>query len=314
MSSTRTINFSIRQNKAIERAIAFDALAECLPFLGSDPAYVGLGSVWFQDFQMAHRSLNIDTMISVEQDSVVYERASFNRPFRNIEVIHGSTREAIPELLERGGLGERPWIVWLDYDSIMNQDRLDELTSLVSSLADGSALLTTCSARVGRYANDAVRRHRVLTDLFGEDNVPDSSEIESLHGDGFMHTLADCVLDHLSAAATRLGRSGQFVPAIRVLYRDTTNMVTVGGLLPGTDELASCKEMTTSADWCGFEPSILNAEPLTLREMQALWQLLPSHHDLTREDVKSLGFDLSEEQLRLVQRHYLRYPFYAEIA
>ena len=48
--------------------------------------------------------------------------------------------------------------------------------------------------------------------------------------------------------------------------------------------------------------------------MQALWQLLPSHHDLTRADVNLLGFDLSEEQLNLVQRHYLRYPFYAEIA
>lgn len=313
MSSTQRIDFSIRQNKAIERAIAFDALADGQRYLGDDPIYVGLGSVWFRDFQMAHRLLNINTMISIESDDEIYRRAEFNRPFNNIEVIHGLTYDVIPQLLQQDDLRERPWIVWLDYDSTMNQERLEELTSLVTDLADGSALLVTFNAQLSQYANDTDRRYHVLVDLFGEDNVPDASDLDSLKGYGFMRTMANCVLNHLSGFAIHQGRSGQFVRAIRVLYEDSTKMITVGGFLPSSNNLDACRAMVASIDWCGLEDSVIKAQPLTLREMQALWQLLPSSA-LSSEDVSSLGFDLSEEQLRLVQRHYLRYPFYAEIA
>ena len=82
MSSTLTINFSLRQNKAIERAIAFDALSMGREFLGEHAVYIGLGSLWFQDFQMAHRLLGVETMVSIEGNESVYSRAEFNAPLR----------------------------------------------------------------------------------------------------------------------------------------------------------------------------------------------------------------------------------------
>ena len=41
MSSTLAINFSLRQNKAIERAITFDALRIAVIEIGKNPVYVG---------------------------------------------------------------------------------------------------------------------------------------------------------------------------------------------------------------------------------------------------------------------------------
>ena len=95
MSSTGAVNFSVRQNKAIERLLAFESLRRLLMLNDDlDYVYVGLGSVWFVDFDMAHRELSIDTMISIEADDVVFRRAEFNKPFRTVEVIHGLSHVA----------------------------------------------------------------------------------------------------------------------------------------------------------------------------------------------------------------------------
>jgi hypothetical protein len=313
VSSTFTINFSLRQNKAIERAIAFDALVAAKSDLGPDPIYVGLGSVWFRDFLLAHRSLGIETMISMEGEPSVYGRQDFNRPFGTIEVLPGWSNDVIPDLLDRPDLGLRPWIVWLDYDREMDVGRRDELADLVRRLPDGSALLTTFNAKPSNYAKDTDARRDVLVELFGPiiDTEADESAFKD---DGLMRTLAQAVSDYLESVAIHAGRQGGFVPALRLLYRDTANMVTVGGFLPDPTRASNLIDLTTSPEWFGFEEVVIEAQPLTVREVYALWQLLPSDAGLTVDQVKALGFELSGEELSFFQRHYLRYPTYAEIS
>jgi hypothetical protein len=57
---------------------------------------------------------------------------------------------------------------------------------------------------------------------------------------------------------------------------------------------------------------VIKTEPLTMREVNALSRLLPGK-PLSRERVLELGFEIDEDQLRFFERHYLRYPLYAEI-
>ncbi len=313
MSSTFSINFSLRQNKAIERAIAFDALVAAKSDLGADPIYVGLGSVWFRDFQLAHRALRIDTMVSMEGEPSVFARAAFNRPYGSIEVVLGWSTDVLPELLVRDDLLERPWIVWLDYDKEMNADRRDELADLVRRLPDGSAVLTTFNANSGNYATDLDVRREVLIDLFGSAIVDSAAEESAFKDHGLMSTLAHALSDYLEAVAIHAGREGGFVPALRLLYRDSANMVTVGGFLPSPDRTSRLTSLTASPDWFGFEDVVIETQPLTVREIHALWQLLPSNTPLSVEQVRKLGFELSEKELKFFERHYLRYPTYAEL-
>lgn len=312
MSSTHTINFSLRQNKAIERTIAFDALGQAWQCIGPDPVYVGLGSVWFQDFNLAHRSLRITAMVSIENDHDVFVRAEYNKPFKSIEVVEGSTTDVIPDLLDRADLKERAWIVWLDYDSAIDDPRLDELSGLVAELPPGSAILTTFNAMSKNYGGDTDRVLEAVQDLFGDDIVGDR-ESEDLKGRGLMATLADCVLGHLKSTAIQSGRKGGFVPGVRLLYRDSANMVTVGGFLPDPDRAELCSELVESPEWCGREAEVIETQPLTLREVQALSQLLPSNTGLSQAEVSELGIELSKAQIGFFERHYLRYPTYAEI-
>ena len=313
MSSTLTINFSLRQNKAIERAIAFDALLAAADFVGEDPVYVGLGSLWFQDFQMAHRLLKITKMVSIEGDDAVYKRANFNRPFRTIEVIHAASNDAVPRLLERRDLARRPWIAWLDYDRELNDDRLDELKKIVTGVPAGSALLATFNAQAKNYGSDSQKRRCALTELFTSDYVRSDLPVEAFDEPELMHTLATILLDYLQGVGVREGREGGFVPAIRLLYRDSAYMATVGGFLPNAERTSDCTALVASDSWCGFEDSIIETHPLTMRELLALSKLMPVEHSLDLASVKALGFELGEDQLSFYERHYLRYPIYTEI-
>lgn len=312
-SSSLTINFSLRQNKAIERAIAFDALSTGRHFIGDNPVYVGLGSLWFQDFQMAHRILGVETMVSIEGDEAIFKRADFNRPFRTIEVVHGYSNVVVPELLERADISARPWIAWLDYDRYLTDERLDELSALVMNANQGSVLLTTFNANPENYGNDTDARRLAATELLGTDYVAAELPDEAFDGARLMRTLADGVLAYLAGLAIREGREGPFLPAVRLLYRDSTYMATVGGFLPRPEDADLCEAMVADGDWCGFEDAIIETHPLTLRELLALSRLMPSPQPLDTADVAALGFELDEEQIRFYEKHYGRYPAYAEL-
>src|SRR3954470_22753066 len=123
MKSTNYVDFSIRQNKTIERGIVFMGLSRLRRALdGMEFVYVGLGSVWFVDFDLAHRELGIENMVSIESDPTLYRRATFNKPYRTVEVIEGTSYDVIPALLsDRDDLTRHPWILWLDYDEAIDE-------------------------------------------------------------------------------------------------------------------------------------------------------------------------------------------------
>lgn len=313
MSSSSTINFSLRHNKAIERSIAFDVLLGARDALGEGAVYVGFGSLWFKDFQMAHRLLGIERMVSIEGDEDVLNRVEFNRPFGNIEIAPGWSTEVLPRLLEREDLASRPWIIWLDYDSSMTDDRLEELADLVGNLQPGSAILTTFCARASLYGADVASRREAVADIFGQDIVAPELSDDDFKGEGLMRTLAHCTLDYLRSQAISMGRPGGFVPGLRLLYRDSVNMVTVGGFLPEVAQAAPLRQRTAQPDWLGFEDRVLETQPLTMRETLALSRLLPAEASLTEQDVAALGFELGSDQIRLFERYYHRYPSFVEI-
>ena len=93
MASSDHVNFSLRPNKAVERKIVFEILSTVSSFFNlPEYRYLGLGSVWFVDFVMAHKILDISDMVSIESDEILAARAEFNKPFGCITVIQGDSR------------------------------------------------------------------------------------------------------------------------------------------------------------------------------------------------------------------------------
>jgi hypothetical protein len=314
MSSSARIDYSIRQNKAIERSIVFDGLRSL--YAGVHPqhplVYIGFGSVWFTDFHLAHRHLGIDRMISIELDEITAKRAEFNKPYRTIDVIQGDSNDVIPDLLKRDDLVENPWIAWLDYDKVLDEDRLQQLDDLIRYMPDGSTVVTTFSGTPGQYGrpNQRVRRVQNLLDFAAPSDLTDDDVRDE---DDLSRVLADSLERRLRSISIDAGRTPA-VPSFRMRYRDGTPMVTVGLHLPTPETSNEVRAIVNDPSWPGIVGSAITTPPLTTREVGAIRALLPTSRSITRADIQDAGFDLEEDQLEAFTAHYNRYPTFAQLA
>lgn len=275
--------------------------------------YVGLGSVWFTDFVMAHRDLGVKDMHSIELDPIIAARARYNRPFRTLRVHEGASDTVLPQLLQRNTYLRRPWIVWLDYDDHLRRSHLLELARLVRDLPEDSFLLTTFSAQPSRYGK-LVERSMRLGEVLGQALDPEPEHSQLRESDKFMMLLGQLVEDHLRSSAIRQGRPGGYLPAFRMGYRDGSPMTTVGGFLSAPENLDKVKAILNGAGWVGRPDKPITTAPLTAKEVSALQSKLPARRRLTRADVQRLGFDLDEDQIELFEEYYLSYPTFAQVA
>lgn len=128
MPSFDSVNYSIRPNKAVERSIVFSDLVKLSRIVDlATHQYLGLGSIWFVDFLMAHKVLGIRSMISIEKDEIGYVRAEYNRPLSCIKVEKGETTKVIPSIK----LEDSPSVVWFDYDTSIGGPVLSDIGLLV---------------------------------------------------------------------------------------------------------------------------------------------------------------------------------------
>ncbi len=145
MPSFDSVNYAIRPNKAVERKIAFSSLIKLSRLVDiSKYKYVGLGSLWFVDFLMAHKILGIKNMVSIEASEIGYRRAEFNRPLSCIQVVRGESTLTIPAL----GLEKGPSLTWFDYDTSIDGPVLNDIAQLCTICATNSILMVTINAKL----------------------------------------------------------------------------------------------------------------------------------------------------------------------
>lgn len=312
MPSFDSVNYSLRASKSIQRQIVFDGVRLLQNSLDLEKlVYVGLGSIWFIDFVMAHKLLGVNDMISLEGNEVGYRRAIYNSPFKTVRVIHGYTYDVLPSLFGDPDIKGRPWMVWLDYDYELNESVRDDLRSLIENAPTNSVVLASFSGRESKYGRPPDRPDRIREVLGSV--VPDTLEKDACKGGELLKTLASCTLDYMKSIAADLSRPGGFVPAFRFAYRDSAPMVTVGGILPAKGAARTATDIVEGAEWGAMPELQINAPHLTIREAAALQALLPSDGKITREMVRELGFDLDEEQIAAFETYYRQYPSFAQI-
>ncbi|WP_446831884.1 O-methyltransferase [Candidatus Foliamicus sp.] len=312
MASFDTVNYGLRPSKSIQRQLVFDGIRLLFKWLDVQGAlYVGFGSIWFVDFVMAHKILSIDDMISIEKDEVGYLRAQYNSPFATVEVRRGISSKVLTSLCQDEELASRPWVLWLDYDGYFDECVNDDLRLIIEKAPPNSVVLTTFNAHEKSYGTARERPER-LKDLFGE-VVPEDLTREQCKGDGMQRTLASLATKFMKAVALDARRPGGFVPAFRIVYRDSAPMVTVGGVLPEAPKQGNIWQRISDSDWQCQPTEVIAAPHLTIREVMALQSTLPNPGGLTRKRVKELGFDLEEDQIQVYERYYREYPSFAEV-
>ena len=320
MASFDVVNYSLRPAKSIQQQLVFEGmrmLGQVVDPYPADLVFVGLSSIWFTDFVLAHKSLGIVDMVSIEANEIACARARFNRPFRTVRVEEGRSSEVLDRLFEDGTINERPWLVWLDYDGGMDEEVLGDVQSIVERAPARSVLLVTFNGDGRNYGpvrkgGEEIRRE-TLSDLFGE-TFPDTVDDEELTNKGTGKLLGKLTLDKMVEYARAAGRSGGFEPAFQLRYADGAPMVTVGGVLPTKADRKAVEGTVKDASWPCMLDEVIEAPPLTTLEALTLQAHHPRAEPLTRREVQGLGFDLKDEQLRTFARYYRQYPTFARLA
>lgn len=347
--SFERFDYLLRTNKHIERKLVFEVLNAAAQRIGfSNHWYLGFGSMWFGDFRLAHRLLQIDKLISIEREDYA-PRAKFNRPFASIEVEPGDSGEILKGIAQSETKGiapetwQRPVIAWLDYDGYLNKDVVNDIDHLLTNAQANSVILITVNGARGTYRakrQDGLhQRHElsvgVVEGFLGAGCI-DSKYEPKMNAAGnyqdvpeavFPELLTEAIstyMTHKISSSARQDADGsrlKFVPLFRLHHRDGADMVTVGGAIVSEPEVNNWKAHLIRRPLLGDQQgnSIyckLDLIPITVKEKIALDECLPDRGSGSSflDAAKNAGIKLDDEEISKYRKFYCHFPVFAETA
>lgn len=270
--------------------------------------YIGMGSIYFRDFQLIHRRLRIDKMISIEGREDARKRVDFNRPLSCIDLLLKPTSSAIPEL----ELGEAPDFMWLDYESRVDASVLLDIEEVFSACAPMSAIFVSVnSERLGREATE-----KWLADA----NIPYSSRnLPRLKADfaALSYRIVRDAIDNavqVRNAACHSVNQVDFEQLLHVVYADNLQMSLIGGLVIQKNSrsvLRHCRFEDLEYLRRSNEPFHVRFPRLTRREMLHLSRHLPAGGFSAQQEATMIG--VKESEVREFEALYRYAPMFVEV-
>jgi len=314
MPSFDAVNYAIRPNKNVERKLVFSSLHELDRHIDlSGHKYVGLGSIWFVDFVLAHKILEIGDMVSIESDEIGHRRAQFNCPLSCIQVLRGETSTVLPEL----DYTSKPAILWLDYDTGISGPVLQDVANVLPKLRPNSIFMVTLSAKrddlmLGGALGEELTPEQALREVAG-DLVPAHLPARRLRKTDYPQLIGEIVSNQFESIALKTRGEGSWVQLFDIEYADSTPMVTIGGIVTTPESEGLVRAVAAGETWRGKQSAPIALPPITIKEKIALDSLMPSAAAPTPERVHRLGFALKAEQIAAYHRHYRDYPVFGEV-
>lgn len=251
-SIARHVAYDLRPSKQTERMLIADILklvSNTGMAIQTYP-YVGLGGTVFYDFQILFRYLGIRRMTSLEHSEQMLERCEFNKPYRFIDIFHGSTGEYIAA---KGF--PKPALVWFDYDWRLSSMVTSDIEALGSSLPIGSIFFVTlCSEPPKSFQEktlDAEGKVAWLQDeLQSAAADPKTTDVSNSRFRFYVERVVKSAAKY--AFATR--QPGELVQLISAFYRDTVWMYTFGAAFVEKDLASKIeKKVKTHLPFLGLE-------------------------------------------------------------
>jgi hypothetical protein len=337
--SFERIDYQLRYNKHIERRLIFDLLHRARRIVGFEShGYLGFGSMWFADFRLAHRVLEVGRMISMERSEHA-DRAAYNNPYSSITVVGGDSTQTLKG--RDNAYWQTPHIAWFDYDSRLTQEVVEDLYLFVDKCAAESVVIVTLNSARGSYRPslagadqkrgrketavgqvEALLSAAVVPPRF-EPGPPNAAGVSPDIGEKFFpEFLAEAVLVALKHRIAAGGRevSGEpltFVPLFNFCHEDGVEMITVGGAVATTsgsakwvNDVAEGIPMSEAGDLPLHQR--LDLAPLTLKEKMALDTCLPHPEEEFIEKAKGAGLMLHDSELTKYWKYHRQFPVFFE--
>jgi hypothetical protein len=238
-SSAWFISYDLRPGKQIERRIVLDTLqaAKSAGMHLEKLRLIGMGGVRYIDFLLANKVVGIKQFTSIEHDEELLARCEFNKPFHDLDVYFGSASQFISEV----GFNA-PNVIWFDFEQGISRDLSDDMIALSSAVKPGTFVYITATAELPEKLKKINGLPKRLEQIQGDiDPLGGSLGVADMSPSGFPTVAARLLRSFLAFGFT--GRSdGVFFPFLRLNYKDTTWMTTVGGYFGSPEEVQKLRE------------------------------------------------------------------------
>ena len=301
------VDYRLRPAKQVERRMFLDAFQRMIQsgFYLRKYMYIGFGAVYFYDFRLFHKILGINRMLSVEHNRNDENRIKFNRPFAMLNIKIAEVGDVIQELSM-----DDKYILWLDYDLPINSTITSDLYQTGVSLSKGSIIIVTVD--LGNMSDSPNDANKVREYLFEEaGHLCDGRRKEDFAASALPKTVGEIL-----TAAIRLGlvgRSVEYQQLFNFVYKDTTEMLTIGGVICGNEEKTKLKGLDTDgANYFRMQeskqPYIIRVPLFTRKERS----IIDSGEGYDEELVKEI-FHGKDEEVKAYKEIYRYLPAYAEL-
>lgn len=307
-SSSEKINYLIRPTKQVERKLIIEALQRLkMVYAIGNYQYVGMGSLFYVDYQMFHKYLGIKDMISMEMEEDKIDRFDFNKPYDFIELLSGISTDVLPTLD-----WEKDMFIWLDYDSEISQMVVADIQIVCSRIKPGGILLVTIDAKPERFESPSrdpsVPVNKDRLENFKKALYPyhpfdirernlTSKEFPSL----LREIMTGVIKDEL------IKRKIRFFQIFNFKYKDTSPMYTFGCIFE-ENPTSIKKTGLFNLDFVSKDSQIIEISLpiITPLEKMCFDQLIPNISEKLGESF------LNKEQLNDYEKYYKYYPRYFE--
>ena len=324
MGSYDKINYLLRPNKSVERKMVCEMLSGISSIKDlSTYMYVGLGSVYFADFLLFHRSLGIAKMVSIESDDKVKDRCEFNKPFSCIDLKMGESTNILPNLDIQGNYS----IVWMDYDGAISDSVFSDINTVVGKMRPDSFFMLslnadTCVLKTPLEEDGEVNPEKRVVEMIGDDRFPNQFRDKEMTAKTYLSLLHHCIMSEIAAAVRKRNAMADdkvvFHQTVNFLYLDGIRMLTLGGFLFKENEMKDHLTKMCIRNLPYYKNDVesfkIQCPVLSLKEIQALNSHLPciERDNGKLEDDFLNDFPLNNSDIRKYAALYRYYPSYVE--
>jgi putative O-methyltransferase len=330
--SGTSIPYHLRQNKYVERRLFVDLLNQLDRWQALKRyLYVGFGAIYFEDFKLLHSHFAIERMLSIEKEEWVLPRQKLNVPLGCIDHDHCPSSEFIEKLDSyRAKYKVQNLLVWFDYAGLDLAGQLTDVKALVPGLLGRDILKVTLSADAEELApafgpvdQDVLEaRYEKLREILGTQFLPDSVTPERMTKEGYPSILCEAFKRVVAQAMTE-SPTKTFQPIGCYVYKDTSQMITLTGIILERDEIEEFRQRTAieSFELAGlaWELQRIDVPDLSLREKFLLdGKIFHKASDVkfrkTAEEVaREIHFTFARDQdesLRMIRSYIKFYRYY----
>lgn len=246
-------------------------------------------------------------MLSIEHGSAFKKRVKFNRPFENVDIHIGEASEVINTLA-----GPQQHILWLDYDEVIDGEKIEDIRSASGTLSPGSVLLLTVDNQPPGPRDAGPNDWRDYYIEEAEGFLP-ADPLPEYFAESNLTKVNLGILQRAIMSGVGPRADIEFTPLFNFLYADGHEMLSVGGMITTSAQKRLIARSALSAqnyfrDSLMKEPYRISVPNLTRRERLYLDSAMPSAPDWIPSE-----FELTSAEVAAYNEIYRFFPAYAEL-